>query len=85
MGGLGANRGSDDWQLWRTARPDGEQEGDQVRQRSPAKGHRTEHYATSAPWGSNRNSHKRIYIAFTHLLSLYPQARCDKVNVNEGS
>ncbi len=85
MGGLGAYRGSDDWQLWRTARPDGEQEGDQVRQRSPAKGHRTEHYATSAPWGSNRNSHKRIYIAFTHLLSLYPQARCDKVNVNEGS
>jgi len=41
-----------------------------VRQRSPAKGHRTEHYATSAPWGSNRNSHKRIYTAFAHLLSI---------------
>lgn len=34
-----------------------------VRQRSPAKGHRTAHYATFAPWGSNRNSHKQQGIA----------------------
>ncbi|MGL5090759.1 MAG: hypothetical protein ACRC8B_07460 [Aeromonas sobria] len=37
--------------------------GDKVRQRSPAKGHRTAHYATFAPWGSNRNSHKQQGIA----------------------
>lgn len=29
-----------------------------VRQRSPAKGHRTGHYATNALSGSNWNSHK---------------------------
>lgn len=31
------------------------EEGDMVRQSSPAKGHRTGHYATSAPFGSNGN------------------------------
>ena len=29
--------------------------GDMVRRRSPAKGHRTGHYATIAPFGSNGN------------------------------
>ncbi len=42
-----------------------------MRQRSPAKGHRTGHYATFAPWGSNRNSHKQQGIARTCLSSVW--------------
>lgn len=53
-----------------------------MRQRSPAKGHRTGHYAINAPFGSNRNSHKRVYMGGDHIVLLHLQSCCGKVNVD---